>query len=253
MGGGEHLDVVVAITGGEGLRGSEAVQPRDFRQSTAFLVVPVAEAEIDRVPLPAQLRHLRHHGRDVTHDPFHLLLGARDQPGWLAIHLDVLRAGVLLDLMADFFQHLAAVFEEFVDILLATLVPIRMRQEAPEVVREMDLALAGDHPIRQERKPAFDQTFHDMRHRAASIDAPHRAPRFAQAADLLEKLVRHRRSPGGIMQCPVEIEGKDQVRLRAGVEGSHAARLAHLGGWARIVAADCIRHALPKSCFGHGG
>ena len=148
MGSGKHLYVVVAITGGEGLRGSEAVQPRDLRQSTTFLVVPVAKAQVDRVTLPTELWHLRHHGRDVSDDPFHLLLGARDQPGGLAIHLDVLRAGVLLDLMADFFQHLAAVFEEFVDILLATLVPIRMRQEAPEVVREMDLALAGDHPIR---------------------------------------------------------------------------------------------------------
>ncbi len=51
--GTEHLEVVVAVADGEGLQVGQAEVPGDFHQTTTFLILRVAEAQPDRVALPA--------------------------------------------------------------------------------------------------------------------------------------------------------------------------------------------------------
>ena len=87
VGGIEHFHVVVAVTHGETTVRGKPVQPRDFSQAAALLEIPVAEAQVDRVPLPCQVRLGGDKRRDVRDDPLHFLLGAGNQArGFAVLH-----------------------------------------------------------------------------------------------------------------------------------------------------------------------
>jgi hypothetical protein len=48
----EHFHVIVAIAHCETPRWRQLVEPRDFAEAAALLKIPMAEAQIDRIPLP---------------------------------------------------------------------------------------------------------------------------------------------------------------------------------------------------------
>ena len=83
-------------------------------------------------------------------------------------------------------------FEKAVDLLFAAFVPLRFRQPAPKIVGKVNLALTGHDPVWKEGKPAFDEAFDHLCHRAAGVDPPDDVLFLAQLADQIEKPARDR-------------------------------------------------------------
>ena len=190
----------------------------------------MAEAEVDGIPLPAEIWHGGDEWGDALYDPFHFLLRARDEAGGLAFYLDVLGAGVFFNFFADGGEGLFCLFKEFMDVFLAAVVPWLVGEKASEGVWEIDFPLAGDDPVWDEGEMALDEAVKDLGHGAASIDAPDGVSRVTEAADGLEKLGGYGWGFCGVVQGAIEVEGEDHFGFWAGIQRSHGGQAT--GKWA---------------------
>lgn len=242
--GGEHFDVVVAVSGGEDVGDGDLEEVSDFGQSTTFLVVLVTEAEVDRVALPAEQGDFLDEGFDLGDDPFHFLLGAGDDACGVAVDFDVLGAGVFLDEGLDVFEDFVCFFEEGVDVFFAAFVPWFVGEEAAEVVREVDFAFAGDDPVREEGEAGFDETFDDLRHGASGVDAPDGVALFAEGADGGEEIAGDGWVFGRIVECAIEVEGEEDLRSWAGVKCSHVGEITERKREGESFLVNCFNRAV---------
>ena len=143
---------------------------------------------------------------DAADDPFHLLDGARDDAGRFAFHVDPLRAGVFLNVMADPREQFFGALEQSEDFLLALFVPWRVGDPAAELVGNVNFAFARDDPIGEERESAFEKSFDHVDHRASGVDAPAGLMRFANVVAKFKKLRRDWWARRGVVQSAIEIK-----------------------------------------------
>ena len=162
---------------------------------------------------------------DAADDPFHFLDGARDDAGRFAFHVDPLRAGMFLDVVADPCEQFFGALEQSEDFLLALFVPWRVWHPAAELVGNVNFAFARDDPIGEEGESAFEKSFDHVDHRAPGVDAPACLMRFADVLDQFKKLRRDRRARRGVVQSAIEI--KRQNRGWLGERG----KCPHAMGW----------------------
>ena len=131
--------------------------PGDLAEAAAFLKIPVAETEVDRVALPRKMRLRGDQGFDVVDDPFHFFLRLRNDPGDLAMNFLPFGSRMTFDFPSQMIEQLAGMLEQATNFLFTPRVPRRMRNPTAEGVRVIDFAFAGDHPIRQKRKLTFEE------------------------------------------------------------------------------------------------
>ena len=97
----EHFEIVVAVADGEAAFDGDAVAPGNMGEAAAFLEIPVAETQINRVSLPRELRFHCDQRVNVADDPRHFVFRLGDDPRWFAISLNPAGACVFLDFTAE--------------------------------------------------------------------------------------------------------------------------------------------------------
>ncbi len=192
VGGIEHFQVIVAVPNGKAATHRDLIVIGDVGEAAALLKIPVAETQIDRVSLPREMRLAFDDRSDVIHDPFHFLFRARNDASGFAVHFDPLGSGMFLDGLAKMGEQLFRLFEKPMDFLFAALVPLCFWQPTTEYIWEINLSLAGDHPVWEERKFALNKALDHLCHGAPGIDAPHHPLFFAERADQIKKRYGHR-------------------------------------------------------------
>ncbi len=122
------------------------------------------------------------------------------------MHFDPLSAGMLFDFGADLSEKSSGAFEQLMDFLFALLVPFLIGDPAAKWIGKMNFVFPCNHPVRQERKLAFQDALKRVLDGAAGIDSPNNTLLLAELADDFKERNGNWRGLRRIMKGAVEVE-----------------------------------------------
>ena len=205
----EHGEIVVVVTCGEDAVGADAQLAAELLEDAAFVILDVAEAEVDGVALISHEWKLGGERVDELDDAIHLWVVACDDAGGLVLVFDPLCAGVLVNVGAHLFEETAVVAEEAGVLSVAVFVPVAEVDPAVEARGFVEFALFDAEEIGHDGHGVLGDSGDGLEEAATCVDGPD-GTLIPQGVEYGEQGGIDHRLGGGVDECAVEVEAEEK-------------------------------------------